>query len=314
MRSKSVIILLVALLFITNLFTGCINNDPEESDLDTITVVDDTGVDVKVPIDIEKIISLAPSVTEIIFSLNQGNKIVGRDSGSNYPAACENIEVVSTYEGVDIEKIISKEPDIIFMDKTLDLSENNYNKMIEYDLRVFRVYPKNLQDVLDDIDLIGKVLGMETMADTILNGLESRIDAVETQTKSISAANKPKVLHVIYYDGATSPWVATSSTFSGDLVRMAGGEVAVKDSSGKSVQITVEDMINHNSDIILTSQDDTWPTPSRQSIIDSDIMKDLNAVKNDLVIDVNADIVDRPGPRLVDGLELISDYMISYAS
>ena len=104
------------------------------------------------------------SVTEILFSLEVDDKIVGRDCGSNYPTECKNIEVLSTYEGIDIEKILYIDPDIIIMDKTLDLSDTNYNKMIDYDLCVFRVYPKSLQDVLDDIILLGKVTGTESKA------------------------------------------------------------------------------------------------------------------------------------------------------
>lgn len=70
-------------------------------------------------------------------------------------------------------------------------------------------------------------------------------------------------------------------------------------------------MIDLDPDIIFTSQDQTWPTPSRESIINDEALKDITAVKNDMVIDVNADLVDRPGPRLVDGLELFSNYITS---
>ncbi len=267
-------------------------------------IKDDMGTTVKVPKKLDKIISMAPSITEILFSLGVGNKIVGKDSASDYPEECKSIEVVSTYEGVDLEKILAEDPDIIIMDKSLDFYDVNYNKLKDYGLSVFRLYPRTLQDVLDNVELLGKVTGTEPTSQDVTAGLEARINTV----KSYETLN-PKILYIIYYDGATSPWAGTSSTFSGDLIQTAGGQVAVVDDKGIAIQITVEQLIDLNPDIIFTSQDETWPTPSRDSILNDDALKDVNAVKNNMVIDVNADLIDRPGPRLVDGLELFSGYI-----
>ncbi len=267
-------------------------------------IVDDMGENVKVPKKIDKIVSMAPSITEILFSLNIGNKIIGRDSASNHPESVQDTDIVATYEGVDMELLLVKDPDIIIMDKSLDFYDTNYNKMKDYGLRVFRLYPRTLEDVLGNIKLIGKVTNTESTAQQLAAGLDDRIDTVKTRETL-----KPKVLYVIYYDGTTSPWVGTSSTFSGDLINTAGGKVAVEDDMGIAIQTTIENIISLNPDIIFTSQDDVWPTPSRDVILNDDALKDVNAVKNNLVIDVNADLVDRPGPRIVDGLELFSDHI-----
>jgi iron complex transport system substrate-binding protein len=200
--------------------------------------------------------------------------------------------------------LLVKDPDIIIMDKSLDFYDSNYNKMIDYGLRVFRLYPRTLEDVLSNIELIGQVTNTVSTAQQLVDKLENRIDTVKTRDTL-----KPKVLYVIYYDGTTSPWVGTSSTFSGDLIITAGGKVAVDDQMGIAIQTSIENIISLNPDIIFTSQDDSWPTPSRDAILTDDALKDVNAVKNNLVIDVNADLVDRPGPRIVDGLELFSDYI-----
>lgn len=267
-------------------------------------ITDDMGENVKVPKKVDKIVSMAPSITEILFALNVGNKLVGRDQASNFPDAAQDIDIVSTYEGVDMELLLVKDPDIIIMDKSLDFYDTNYNKMKDYGLNVFRIYPRTIEDVLDNIELIGKVTNTKSTAQQLAAGLENRIDTVKTRETL-----KPKVLYVIYYDGTTSPWVGTSSTFSGDLILTAGGKVAVEDEMGIAIQTTIENIISLNPDIIFTSQDDVWPTPSRDAILNDEALKDLNAVKNNLVIDVNADLVDRPGPRIVDGLELFSEHI-----
>jgi iron complex transport system substrate-binding protein len=267
-------------------------------------IADDMGQNVKVPKKIDKIVSMAPSITEIIFALNVGNKLVGRDQASNFPATAKDIDIVSTYEGVDMELLLVKDPDIIIIDKSLDFYDTNYNKMKDYGFNVFRIYPRTIEDVMDNIELIGKVTNTESTTKQLVEGLEDRIDTVKTRETL-----KPKVLYVIYYDGTTSPWVGTSSTFSGDLVNTAGGKVALEDDMGIAIQTTIENIISLNPDIIFTSQDDVWPTPSRDTILNDEALKDVNAVKNNLVIDVNADLVDRPGPRIVDGLELFSDHI-----
>jgi iron complex transport system substrate-binding protein len=267
-------------------------------------ITDDMGENVKVPKKVNKIVSMAPSITEILFALNVGDKLVGRDQASNFPATAQDIDIVATYEGVDIEMLLVKEPDIIIMDKSLDFYDTNYNKMKDYGLNVFRLYPRTIEDVMDNIELIGKVTNTETTAHQLVDGLETRIDTVKTRETL-----KPTVLYVIYYDGTSSPWVGTSSTFSGDLIITAGGKVAVEDEMGIAIQTTVEDIISLNPDIIFTSQDDEWPTPSHDAILNDEALQNVNAVKNNLVIDVNADLVDRPGPRIVDGLELFSDYI-----
>jgi len=267
-------------------------------------ITDDMGQNVKVPKKVDKIVSMAPSITEILFALSVGDKLVGRDQASNYPASAQDIDIVSTYEGVDMEMLLVKDPDIIIMDKSLDFYDTNYNKMKDYGLNVFRLYPRTIIDVLNNIETIGLVTNTLPTAKELTDGLRDRIDTVETRETL-----KPKVLYVIYYDGTTSPWVGTSSTFSGDLIITAGGKVAVDDEMGIAIQITVEEIISLNPDIIFTSQDDQWPTPSRDAILNDEALKDVNAVKNNLVIDVNADLVDRPGPRIVDGLELFSDYI-----
>lgn len=267
-------------------------------------IEDDMGEKVRVPKKLDKIISMAPSITEILFSLGVGDKIVGKDSASDYPEDCKSIDVVSTFEGVDLEKILAKDPDLIILDKSLDFYDTNYNKLKDYGLCVFRLYPRTLQDVLDNIELLGKVTATDPTAQDIIADLETRINTVKTHETL-----KPKVLYVIYYDGTSSPWVGTSSTFAGDLIETAGGKVAIEDDQGIAIQITVEHLIDLNPDIIFTSQDDDWPTPSRDSILNDDALQEVTAVKNDRVIDVNADLIDRPGPRLVDGLELFSDYI-----
>jgi iron complex transport system substrate-binding protein len=269
-------------------------------------ITDDLGTKVKIPKKLDKIISLAPSITEILFSLELGGRIIGRDSASNHPEEAQNIDIVSTYEGVDIETILVKDPDIIFMDKSLDASEINYNLLQSYGFNVFRLYPKKLDHVIENIELLGRATDTKTTANALADALATRIETVKTRDSS-----EPTVLHVIYFDGSSSPWVATSSTFSGDLIQIAGGKPAIIDESGLAIQITVEEVIDLDPDIIFTSQDQTWPTPSRDAIMSDDIFEDLNAVNNDMVIDVNADLVDRPGPRLVDGLELISSYISS---
>jgi len=298
---RIVVIPLIALLLLAGMMAGCAD-DGDEGD---IKIADQTGETVTFSETPERIVSLAPSITEILFVLGLEDKIVGIDDASTYPAATADITKVSSWSGLDMEMVISVDPDVIIMDKTLDMSGERYTTLTEYDLVVFQVFPKTFEDVLEQISLIGKLCDVEEKAEEVVDGLQARIDVVESKTID----EKPKILYVTYYDGMDNPWVGTDHTFSGDMIEKAGGENIITDNSGICIQVSIETIMDENPDIIFTSQSSSWPTTSRDSILADDNLGQVTAVKNGDVYDIDGDLVDRTGPRLVDGLELMQQYI-----
>lgn len=300
------LVLLFAVAVITVSFAGCLDPEEEEGD---ITYIDQVGNVVTLSGTPEKIVSLAPSITEILFELGIGDRVVGRDDSSDYPAATADIEIVTSFLDLDLEVVIYADPDIVLMDKTLDMSGNWYDALKGAEIPVYQVFPQSLDEVLEQITLIGEVCGVEDKATEVTDGLKDRIDAITNVTDGIDDGDKPDVLFVIYYGIGSDPWVGTDHTFSGDLIAKAGGNNIISDDGGIGIQVSLEVVILEDPDIIFTSQSAAWPTESRQQILDDEALEDVAAVKNGAVYDVNGDLTDRTGPRLVDGLELLYDYI-----
>lgn len=306
---KYVMISTAALLLIAVLMAGCIDTETVGS----IEYVDDMGDTVLIVDDPQRVITLTPGLTEMMFFLGLGDRVVGCDSGSDYPAEVSGIERVHTYMGPDNEKIVSLAPDLILMDKGLDLYNTTYDVLSSLNLPVYRIYPQSIDDMLESIQDIGDIMGASEAAEEKVALLEARITAVEESAASIQADDMPEILHVNYYSTDSDPWVMTDSTISGDLIRKAGGKCAFTDPSGMAVQISVEKIVDDDPDIILTSQSSTWPTESRDLIMSENKFGEVDAVKNGFVRDINGDIVDRGGPRMVDGLEDIHQLILEYA-
>ncbi len=298
--------LLLSMMAISVLCAGCLNDDGNG-----VRYKDDMGDTITLHYEPMRIVTLSPALTEIVFLLGKGDRICGRDSACNYPAEVEDILIVSTWQGPDLERLTHLEPDLVLMDRTLDQSGETYNGITGLGIPVYRVYPRSVADIMKNIEDIGNLLGAESEADKVVEGLKSRTDAVTEGVAAIEASRRPMVLHVVYYDGTSDPWTATGSTFSGDLIVMAGGSNAVSDTGGMYVQVPVERLISSDPDIILTSQSGTWPTLSRSTILSDPSWRDITAVKNGRVYDVEGDWMDRPGPRCIEGLELVNELVMN---
>jgi iron complex transport system substrate-binding protein len=301
----------VVLLFaaIGMFIPGCLDNpSPKGSEF-----TDDLGDVIILNGNPEKIITLTPALTEIIYFLGAQDRLVGCDSASGYPSDALEVDRVSSWEGgLDTEKLLSKQPDIVFMDKTLDASGSMYDQLVDLNIPVYRIYPRNLEDTLGVMDDIADIIGPDPDSRGQIDDLRSRLDYVRKDVSKMEENEKPRILHVTYYDGNSDPWVSTDSTFSGDIISAAGGIPVVQDKGGLAIQISVERMIVLDPDIIITSQSQQWPTNSRQSILADDAFRDIGAVREERVFDIEGDWMDRTGPRMIDGLEEVHDIVSDY--
>jgi len=304
----STIVLLLSALALSSAIAGCFETEKDDGE----DQIDDMGGTVHLDDVPDRIITMSPGLTEIVFLLGAGDAVIACDDASNYPPDVAGIERINSYQSMNLERIVALGPDLVLLDRTLDVSEENYNALKGVGLQVYRIYPTDLNGVIKNIRDLGKIMGRTDAAEALSASLLARIGAVEASAAILDDEERPTVLHVVYYDGTSDPWVMTDTTFSGDLIRMAGGNNAVSDSAGISVQVPLETVIGAGPDIIFTSQSEEWPTPSREAILSDQNWEGIAAVQNGQVIDVNGDLVDRTGPRLVDGLELFHRYVMEF--
>ncbi|MDG6225147.1 MAG: ABC transporter substrate-binding protein [Candidatus Thermoplasmatota archaeon] len=304
MKDKGLVRILLAVV-ITILFSsmtpGCLDDGPVGSR----EFVDDMGVIVRTDGVPSSIVTLTPALTEIVFLLGLENVLVGCDSDSNYPSEADKIEKVSSWSGLNSERIVELGPDLIFMDNTLDASGSRYAELTGLGLNVYRTHPRTLEDILENIEAISEIMGVKSKGEEVANSMRQRILSVEGQASTDPAGDPPSVLHVVYYDGTDDPWVMADSTFSGDLIDKAGGKAPIRSGQGLSVQVSLERIIDGDPDIIICSQSSLWPTRTRELLMNDTRLSGVAAVSGSRIYEIDADIIDRTGPRLIDGLERI---------
>jgi len=292
------IICLLALVLLPAL--AC-DTEEETSDTAYITITDQFGRTVILDSIPDRIISLAPSNTEILFALGLEDKIVGITQYCDYPPEAENITKIGGFSTIDMEKIIELAPDLILaanMHKDTDVPE-----LDRRGFNVLTIAPETIDDVMFNIDLIGNATGAEGIARTLITDLENRIKEVHDKVATLVDEEKPGVLYITWHDPL---WTLGEGTITHELIEMAGGQNIVDDISGHG-QIDLETVIWRNPQIILAS---TGHGSAEDSPLiwaqTEDRLSHIDARLNNRIYQVDADLVTRPGPRIIDGLELIA--------
>jgi iron complex transport system substrate-binding protein len=270
-----------------------------------ISVVDDIGRSVDIEEKPEKLVSMAPSVTEILFALGSGDKVVGVTDSCNYPPEALNISKIrEPFGDFSVEKIVELEPDLVVMDRFLDLYPPGkwLSRVEEAGLNVLVLYAQNFDGVFRNIMILGKAIGAENEASILVGQLQDKLDEISEITRDIKLEEMPHVFVTGWYDGETDPWTSGYGTFANDIISLAGG-INIAESRGGFFQIGLEELVGSNPEIIIILEDYQWPTPTYEAIINDERLNGVEAIKESMVYRMDANLFSRPGPRLVDGVE-----------
>ena len=283
--------LLVALLSLILVLTAC----GPGSQTPTQYVFDDLGRLVAINGTPQRIISLAPSNTEILFALGLGDKVVGVTNLCNYPPEALDKEKVGEYPIPDIEKIVALNSDLILVAHGTPMDV--INSMAGLGLTVFGIKTTDLDDLLTDIRRIAEITDKEVEAQALTCEMESRIQAVTNQTDELE--QRPRVFYVVWHDPL---WTAGSGTFIHELIEKGGGVNIFQNVSGYPT-ISVEEVIARDPEIIITSEDSyDWAMNATE-------LASTNASQTGRIYTLDDDLVQRPGPRLVEGLEWFAHFI-----
>jgi len=257
--------------------------------------VDELDRKVVVPHVPRRIVSLAPNITEILYALNLGDRIVGVTRFSDYPSEAKQKPRIGTYVNFNIEKIVSLEPDLIIATyggnpKTAIL------RLEELGHAVYVTKAKTVEDVLNTIESIGMITDTREMAGTILNGLKKRIKGV---TDRVRHAPRPLVFLQI---NAKPLMTVGPGSFHNQLIEIAGGRNLVEGSTIRYPQYSIEDVLQRGPDYILISTMDRAGLFEEQKA-DWIRWQNIPALRNTRICFIDSDLIDRASPRVVDGLE-----------
>lgn len=296
--TTAIIIILAAYVFLLYLPQGA------EAKF-SVSVVDDIGRSIDLEVKPERVVSMAPSVTEIIFALGAGDKIVGVTDACDYPPeALEITKIREPFGDFSIEKMVELEPDLVIMDRFLDLYPPGkwLSRVEEAGLNVIVLYAQNLDGVFRNIMIVGKAVGAENQASTLVDQLQDRLDEISEITKDLNSEEMPHVFVTGWYDGETDPWTSGYGTFANDIISLAGG-INIAEARGGFFQIGLEELVGSNPERIIILEDHLWPTPTYDAIMNDDRLRGVTAISEGRVYKVDANLFSRPGPRLVDGIE-----------
>ena len=293
MTKRNVRFSIVCLLILAGFGFGCRNSSRTVAvDTNVRMMTDDLGRGVKIPAKVERAISLAPNLTEIVFAIGAGDKLVGVTSFCDYPAEARSIQKVSDTLTPNIENIIALKPQVVFVSTASQL-ESFMQTLDEQNIAVFVTGPDGLDGIYKSIIDVGSILGMETNAQEIVTGLKKRVNFVEYAAAEME---RPKVFVQI---DKNALYTIGKESFITDIIRRAGGVSATADVGTAYPKLSKETALALRPDVIILSASDGNREPN-------EVFKNSPAVKNGKVFSVDADLLSRPGPRIIDGLEQIA--------
>jgi iron complex transport system substrate-binding protein len=263
------------------------------------TLTDQTGRQVRVPDSPQRVVALAPSLTECVFALDRGNRLVGVSANSDYPAPASDLPKVGTYVAPNLEKIVALRPDLCLA--TRDGNPRSLvRRLQELGIPVFALDPRNLDQVFHSLHLLGRVLNAKSQAEDIVGSLEQRIQRV---TERIARAeHRPQV----FYQIGTSPIVsAGSDTFIHELIRMAGGNNLAAGPK-QYPRYSREEVLVMNPEVIIVSSMTKNKSLTRKVRRMWSKFPRIEAVRSERIHAVEADCLNRASPRLVRGLEILA--------
>jgi len=260
--------------------------------------IDEVGREITVPYPPRRIISLAPNTTEILFSLGLDEEIVGVSIHCNYPEKARTRVRVGSYISLEFERILSLKPDLVIATgagNTRDMVE----RLEKFGLSTFVIFPKNFEGILESIIHLGKVVNREKEAMDIVRDMKRRRERVIELTRGLP---RPKVFLQI---GEAPIVTVGKGSFADDLIRLAGGENIAGKEKKMYPRFGMEEILRRAPEVILVSSMN--PGGHYEKVLQQWARwKMIPAVKDNRVHLIDSDLIDRPSPRIIEGLEEIA--------
>jgi iron complex transport system substrate-binding protein len=251
----------------------------------------------------QRFISLSPAATEILFALGLKDEIIADTTFCNFPEEAKKLPKVGTFSEPNIEKILSLKPDIIF---TTGLEQApSVARLQSLGLKVIVSDPKNIFEFFASIMQIGKATSREEAAGLLIETMQKRIDAIKSQVAMIPQDKRPKVFIEIWYDPIMT---AGPNSIVNEILTIAGANNIAYDTNRPYSRFSAEAIIQRNPDVIILGY---MAKKNTKDLVSKRLgWKNINAIKNNRVIsDIDPDLILRPSPRIVEGIEEIYKHL-----
>jgi iron complex transport system substrate-binding protein len=296
---KRLIFTIILLGLLVSVFTGC--TAAEQPPPYPRTIVDDLGRNVTILEKPARVISLYPSFTETLFAIGAGEKVAGVTQYCDYPPEASQKEKVGGVTTPDIEKIVTLNPDIVLVDARLQ--EELVYRLESYDLTVVALYPKNFEEIIENIRTIGEITGNEQEALSLTADIDNRVKFITDKTQALADSERPGVFYLVWYDPLMT---MGSGSLVNELIQLAGGRNIAADVKEEAPAYSFEMVLQHNPQvIILAGGSMTSITVDELKALEQ--WQVIDAVKQDRVYMIDAALIAGARPRIVDGLEEMTE-------
>jgi iron complex transport system substrate-binding protein len=261
---------------------------------------DGLGREVTLATPAQRVVSLAPSITEILFAVGAGDQVIGRDEFSDYPAEAAAIDSVGGSMGeYSVEVIVALEPDLVLAAEinTPEL----VNQLEDLGLTVFYVNnPTTIEEMYGSLENVAALTGHDVTE--LIESLKARVAAVDEKIAPLSS--RPSVFYEIDASDPSKPYTYGPGTFGTLLIERAGGYNIGSEATDLYPQLSLEQIVVANPSIIMLG-DSMWGVTA-ESVLARPGWETIEAVKSNQIFPIDDNLISRPGPRLVDGLEALA--------
>lgn len=250
----------------------------------------------------ERVISLAPSVTEMLFAIGAGPQMVGRTDYDNYPPEVEDLPSIGGFSAsaMSVETIIDLEPDLVVAGSTLQVEI--VDALEGTGITIYAVEPNSVDEILATIRTLGTITDNAEQAEALVVDMATRVEAVQAAVADIPEDERVTVFYEIWHEPLTT---TSDETYIGELIELAGGINIFADVEGAYPTVSAEEIIALDPDVILgPSSHGDQLTP--EMILERPGWESLSAMQNERIYILDGDVISRSGPRVVEALEAIA--------
>lgn len=265
------------------------------------TLTDDTGREVVLEAEPERIVSLAPSNTEIVCALDACDLIVGVTDFDDYPPEIADVDKVVVGAQVDVEAVVAAEPDLVIAAGNEFTPTTVIEQLIGLGLPVMTLYPESLDEIYADIELLGDALDRSEAARSLIDDMAARVEDVRA---TVAELDRPRTFYeVSVFEGTI--YTAGEGSFLASLVETAGGDPITGDALSTSIEL--EDLVAADPELILLGDAAYDPTVTPEAVAARAGWESMSAVADGRIVAMTEDtVITRPGPRIVDGIEALA--------
>jgi iron complex transport system substrate-binding protein len=266
-----------------------------------VSLTDDAGRSVDLPGLPQRIVSLAPSNTEIVCALRACDHLVGVTDFDDYPAEVSSVAKVVIGAQVDVEKVVDANPQLILAAGNELTPSSVITQLANLGYPVLVLYPESLDELYADIELVGRAIDASSQASGVVGGMRTRAQAV---ADAVASAEKPRTFYEVGVCHGTI-YTAGADSFLASLISIAGGDPITGDRRSTAIQL--EDLVAADPQLVLLGDAAYDPSITPESVAARAGWQGMAAVTDGRILVMLDDpVITRPGPRIIDGLEALA--------